>query len=41
MRKYDVCDMEELGRLESNEKTIAILGDRWRGRRQRNMTGIG
>ena len=29
MRKLDVCDMEEFGRLESNEKTIAILGDRW------------
>ena len=24
-----VCDMEEFGRLESSEKTIAILGDRW------------
>ena len=29
MRKLDVCDMEEFGRLESREKTIAILGDRW------------
>ena len=29
MRKLDVCDMEEFGRLESNEKMIAILGDRW------------
>ena len=29
MRKFDVCDMEEFGRLESSEKTIAILGDRW------------
>ena len=29
MRKSDVCDMEEFGRLESGEKTIAILGDRW------------
>ena len=29
MRKIDVCDMEEFGRLESSEKTIAILGDRW------------
>ena len=28
-RKLDVCDMEEFGRLESSEKTIAILGDRW------------
>ena len=27
--KLDVCDMEEFGRLESSEKTIAILGDRW------------
>ena len=29
MRKFDVCDMEEFNRLESSEKTIAILGDRW------------
>ena len=29
MRKLDECDMEEFGRLESCEKTIAILGDRW------------
>ena len=29
MRKLDVCDMEKLGKLESSEKTIAILGDTW------------
>ena len=29
MRKLHVCDMEEFGRLEGSEKTIAILGDRW------------
>ena len=29
MSKLDVCDMEEFGRLESSEKTIAILGDSW------------
>ena len=29
MRKLDVCDMEEFGRIKSTEKTIAILGDRW------------
>ena len=29
MRKLDECDMEEFGKLESSEKTIAILGDRW------------
>ena len=29
MRKLDVCDMAEVGRLESSEKTIAILGDKW------------
>ena len=29
MRKLDVWDMEEFGRLESSKKTIAILGDRW------------
>ena len=28
-RKLDVRDMEEFGRLESSEKTIAILGDIW------------
>ena len=28
MRKVDECDMEEFGRVESSEKTIAILGDR-------------
>ena len=30
MRKLDKCDMGEFGRLESSEKTIAILGDSWR-----------
>ena len=29
MRKLNVCDMDEFGRLQSGEKTIAILGDRW------------
>ena len=29
MRKIDKCDMEEFGRLESSDKTIATLGDRW------------
>ena len=29
MRKLDDCDMEEFGRIEIIEKTIAILGDRW------------
>ena len=29
MRKLDERDMEGLGRLESSEKTIAILGERW------------
>ena len=29
MKKLDVCDMKEFGRLESSEKTIAIPGDRW------------
>ena len=29
MRKLNVRDMEEFGKQESNEKTIAILGDRW------------
>ena len=30
MRKLDVCGMEESCRLESSEKTIAVLRDRWR-----------
>ena len=29
MRKLDECDTEEFGRLESGEKTIAVLGGRW------------
>ena len=29
MGKFDKCDTEEFGRLESSEKTIAILADRW------------
>ena len=29
MRKLGECDMEEFGRLESSEKTIAILEHRW------------
>ena len=40
MRKLVGCDMEEFGRLESSDKTIVILGDRW-CRRRRNRTGIG
>ena len=29
MGNFDGCDMEEFDKLESSEKTIAILGDRW------------
>ena len=29
MRKIDECSMEKFGTLDSSEKTIAILGDRW------------
>ena len=29
MRKLDVCDMEEFGRLERSEKTTAIPGGKW------------
>ena len=25
----DECDMEKFGTIDSSEKTIAILGDRW------------
>ena len=28
-REIYECDMEEFSTLESSEKTIAILGDRW------------
>ena len=28
MRKTDECEMDEFGTLDSNEKTIAISGDR-------------
>ena len=30
MREIDECDMEEFDTLDSSEKTIVILGDRWR-----------
>ena len=29
MRKIDDCGMEKFVILDSSEKTIAILGDRW------------
>ena len=29
MRRFDECDMEKFGALDSSGKTIAILGDRW------------
>ena len=29
MRKIDECCMEKFSTLDSSEKTIAILGDRW------------
>ena len=29
MGEIDECDMEEFDTLDGNEKTIAILGDRW------------
>ena len=29
MREIDECDMEEFDTLDSSEKTIAIVGDRW------------
>ena len=38
MSKLDECDMEEFGRLESSEKSNAILGDR---RPQTAETGKG
>ena len=29
MRKIDECGMEKFGALDSSEKTISVLGDRW------------
>ena len=29
MTKIDECDMEKFGTLNSSEKAIAVLGDRW------------
>ena len=29
MRKIDECGMDKFGTVDSSEKTIAILGDRW------------
>ena len=29
MWKIDECDMDKFGALDSSEKTVAILGDRW------------
>ena len=29
MSKIDECGMDKFGTLDSSEKTIAILGDRW------------
>ena len=29
VREIDECDMEDCGTLDSSEKTIAILGERW------------
>ena len=41
MRKLNVCDMEESGRLESSGKAIAVNGRIDVGRRRLNGTGIG
>ena len=30
MRKINECDVEKFGTLDSSEKTIAILGNKWR-----------
>ena len=29
IRRIDECDMDKFSTLDNNEKTIAILGDRW------------
>ena len=39
-RKLDECDMEEFGRSEISEKTIAILGDRWPQTAKQDGDGI-
>ena len=30
MRQFNACDTEEFGRQKCSDKSIAILGDRWR-----------
>ena len=40
MRKKFECGMEKVGTLDSSEKTIAILGDRWWPQTARNRKGI-
>ena len=40
MMNLDVCYMEEFGRLECSEETIAILGERDGGPRRQHRTGI-
>ena len=43
MRKINECDMEKYGTLDSSEKTIAILGDRWwpqTAKQRQNRKGI-
>ena len=40
MRKLGECDIGEFGRLESSEKTIAILGDKWWPQTAKNKTGV-
>ena len=29
IREIEECDMEKLGTLDSGDKTVAILGNRW------------
>ena len=40
MRKIDECGIDKFGTLDSSEKTIAILGDRWWPQTARNRKGI-
>ena len=40
MRKIDERDMEKFGTLDSSDKTIATLGDRWWPQTARNRKGI-
>ena len=40
MRKIDECGMDKFGTLDSSEKTVAILGDRWWPQKAKREVGL-